>query len=278
MYPILFTIGSFHIYSLSVAFIFAWLMFSFLFWRSLRNQGIPEERIFDLTFYSTISAFLFARAGFVATHWTQFQDNAIRIAAIWIAPGMSLYGALFGGLVVLVFLSRRYKVRLGHVLDAFGPALGAAFILGAIGALLDGTYVGVMSNVPWAIRYVGHLGKRHPVQLYEIVAMLFILIAMIFFIRRAVKRQWPFGLAGLWFFALFTIAEFVLEFFRDTPVYLGGLRANQWILVALFAETMGAFYVRGGGREVVRPLANRIVGKISRVWGSIYGKLSKRSA
>jgi len=268
MFPVFLTIGVFHFYSLSIFLVLAWLTFSFLYWRSLRNSGVAEERIFDLTFYSSLSAFVAARAGYVVTNLDLFQTNMLRAAAIWIAPGLSLYGAILGGLVVLVYLSRQYKVRLGLVLDAFGSAFGWAYVVGLIGAFFDGSYVGTPVAIPWAVRYVGHAAARHPVQIYELISMLIVLFIMAFLTRAAVIKKWSYGLLGLWFIALFAASEFILEFFKDTRVYWGILRANQWVLVALFAETMGAFYVRGGGREKLRPWVNRI--------GGIYGKFSKR--
>lgn len=271
MYPILFSIGAFHLYSLSVALILAWCMFSFLFWRALRSQGVEEEHIFNLTFYSTVMAFIFSRAVYVALNFELFRTSPLRIFAIWVQPGFSLYGAFLGGLLTLIYLSRKYKVRLGNVLDAFGPAFGASFVVGALGALLDGSYVGTMTQVPWAVRFVGHVGLRHPVELYEIIAIIFILVLLAFLIRRGVKKKWPYGLIGLWFFVLYSPVMFTLEFMKDTRVYFNLLRANQWILIALFAETIGAFYVRGGGREAVRPFINRFV-------GGIYAKFSKRSS
>lgn len=270
MFPLLVTIAGFHLYSLSVALVFAWMVFSFLFWRALRNQGVGEEEIFDLTFYATIFMFIGARIGYVLTHWEIFTNHLLRIAVVWVYPGLSLFGGLLMGLLVLVYLSRRFKVRLGHIMDAFGLAYGYAFIIGAIGSLMDGTYVGLESRLPWAIRYVGHTGLRHPVQLYEIIAMAGILLILFFIGKRAKVHKWPYGLFGLWFFMLYAPVMFGLEFFKDTHVYLAYLRANQWVLVALLAETMGALYVRGGGREAIRPVINKIT-------GGLHGKFSKRS-
>ncbi len=278
MYPILFSLGTVHLYSLSIALILSWGIFSFLFWRSLRGQGVEEEHIFNLTFYSTVMAFIFSRLVYVLLNLELFRTSWIRIIAIWVQPGFSLYGAFLGGLLTLIYLSRQYKVRLGHVLDAFGPAFGASFLVGAIGGLLDGSYVGTMTQLPWAVRFVGHVGMRHPVQLYELLAVLLILIFLAFLTKRGIQKKWPYGLVGLWFFVLYSPMMFTLEFFKDTRVYFNLLRANQWILVALFAETIGAFYVRGGGREAVRPFINRFVGSISKAIGGIYAKFSKRSA
>lgn len=268
MYPLLLTIGSLHVYSLGIFVVLAWLVFSFRFWRALRSQGVDEEHIFNLTFYSTLCAFLFARVAFVVLAMELFRESPLKIIALWVQPGMSLYGGLIGGLLVLVSLCRTYKVRVGHVLDAFGPAFGSAFLVGTIGAFLDGTYVGRITNLPWAVRFVGHLGSRHPVQLYEIVAMIGILIVMMILTRHGTLKKWPYGLLGLWFFAMMSTSMFILEFFKETRVYFHSLRANQWILVALFAETIGAFYVRGGGREAIRPLVNRL---------KTYAKFSKRT-
>ena len=107
-------------------------------------------------------------------------------------------------------------------------------------------------------------------ELYEIVALICILIILSILASRGKVKKWPYGLLGLWFFALYSASAFALEFFKDTHVYLGGLRANQWVLIALFAETMGAFYVRGGGRELIRPFINKVT-------GGFHGKFSKRS-
>lgn len=272
MMPVLFSIGQMHIYSFSVALILAWLISSFLFWRALRENGIDEERIFDLTFYATIMAFIISRAAYVGLHTEQFTDNPVKIAAMWVAPGMSLYGALVGALVVVIYLSRRYKVRLGLVLDALAPAFGLAFIVGALGAFMDGTYAGTPVRAPWAIRYIGYVGLRHPVQIYEIIAMIIILSILAVLSRRARVNKWPYGLLALWFFALFSVGQFVLEFAKDSRVYLGTLRANQWILVAFFAETMGAFYVRGGGREKGRYIWYIFQAKSQKVFAYILKK------
>ena len=269
MYPLLVSFGPVHLYSLSAFVVAAWLVFSFLFWRALRGQGVPEEHIFNLTFYGTLSAFVVARAVFVGLNMELFRESPLRIVAFWVQPGLSLYGGLIGGLLVFVSLCRRYKVRVGHVLDAVGPAFGSAFLVGTVGAFLDGTYVGSSANLPWAVRFVGHLGSRHPVELYEIIAMVGILIFTAILVRAGAKKKWPYGLLGLWFFAALTVVMFLLEFFKDTRVYFNTLRANQWILIAIFAETIGAFYVRGGGREAIRPFVNRL---------KTYAKFSKRTA
>lgn len=257
MYPILLSFGPVTLYNFSIFLVLAWILFSFFFWRSLRASGVDEDKIFDLTFYSTIVAFIVARLGFVLFHWDLFSDTWLKIVAIWVAPGLSLYGGLLGGIGTLVSMSRSHKVRLGMVLDALVLSLPIALIVGHIGAFLDGATVGKLSQLPWAMHVAGEVGKRHPISLYQIVALVVIMIVISRIVRLSLRDKRPYGVNGVWFFILYGAIMFVLELFTEAPVYWV-LTANQWILVAIFAEAMGALYVRGGGRESNRPIFFKI--------------------
>ncbi len=277
MFPIFFHIGSVSIYSISVCLILAWAVFSFLFWRALRSWGTDDERVFDLTFYATIVALVFARGAFVLTHRELFADSLLKIAAIWVTPGLSFLGGLVGAIATLVYLSRAYKVRLGLVLDALGLSLPIAIAIGKIGSFLDGAEVGRVTGLPWGVMYPGHEGARHPAQVYEIVALLLIFIGMRMLQRRATARKWPYGLLGVLFFLLFSASEFVLELAKESSVYWV-VTANQLILIGFFAESVGALYVRGGGREAVRPFMRRALVAIGAKGRSLYAAISKRSS
>jgi len=275
MYPILVSLGPVTIFSFSVFLIVAWLIFSFLFWRSLRSSGTEEDRIFDLTFYATIVAFVCARGAFVIMHWELFSDTWLKILALWVQPGLSLYGGILGGVATLVYMSRSTKVRLGLVLDALATALPFALIAGLIGAFLDGAIVGKMTEVPWALRVVGHVGRRHPVALYEIVALVLLIPVQFALMRKALRDKKPYGVLGVWFFMLWSSVMFILELFKESRVYWT-FTANQWVLIAIFAESLGALYVRGGGRESVRPLIHKMRSVVTRITGGIYAKFSNR--
>lgn len=264
MFPILFSIGGVHIFSFSVFIILAWCVFSFLFWRKLRAEGIQEQQIFDLMFYSTLTSLVAARVGFVVTHGSLFTDNMLKTIALWVQPGLSFYSGFIALLLSLLYLARTYKVRVGLLLDVVSVSLPASLVIGKIGSFLDGSEVGILAHIPWAVQYVGHAGGRHPIQLYEILALVVLGIVLLVTDRRAGKEKWPYGVIGVWFFLLFAPVSFVLEFFKSHTLYWSGISANQWVLVALFAEALGAFYVRGGGREKLRPLITNIYAKFSK--------------
>jgi len=96
-------------------------------------------------------------------------------------------------------------------------------------------------------------------------------VVMFIFQKKAEIGKWPFGLVGVWFFLLFSIFMFIIEFVKETGANFLRLNINQWILIAIFAESLGALYVRGGGREKFRPMIRRVI-------GAIYTKFSKRHA
>ncbi|OGG23708.1 hypothetical protein A3A79_00675 [Candidatus Gottesmanbacteria bacterium RIFCSPLOWO2_01_FULL_43_11b] len=264
MYPILLSVGPIDIYSLSVFLVLSWCVFSFPFWKKLRTQGVSEERIFDLMFYSTISAAVFSRIGFVLTHASLFTDNMLKIVALWVQPGLSFFSGLVFGILTLLYLSRAYKIRVGLVLDIVGVTLPWVIIVGKLGSLFDGSEVGLPAAFAWSVSYFNSEGLRHPVQLYEIIMLAILGIIMVFIERKAAQKKWSFGLVGIWFFFLYSFLSFVLEFFKQSTVYYLGISANQWILVAFFAEALGAFYVRGGGREKGRMLFRTMYDRISK--------------
>jgi prolipoprotein diacylglyceryltransferase len=167
------------------------------------------------------------------------------------------------------------KIRLGFILDALSVSFPTSILIALFGVLLDGSVTGTQTGVPWAIRYAGSVGLRHPVQMYEILILILVIVLVSILSKRGVKYKWPFGALGVWFLLLYTVPMFILEFFKDTHVYWISLRANQWILLAIFAESMGAFYVRCGGRERVRPLIHSIQTRFTKLVGGIYAKFSK---
>lgn len=276
--PILFTIGTFHLYSLSAFLIAAWCVFSFIFWRKLRAWGIEEERIFDLTFYSTIFVMIVSRLTFVVTHKDLFADNLLKVPALWVVPGLSFYGALIGTLLALIYLAKLYKLRLGTVVDAVAHALPASTVVGKFGSLLDGSEIGKSSGLPWAVSFVGHVDRRHPTQIYEVIVLILVMVALWTIQGRAEKNKWPYGIVGVWFFLLFALSMFPIEFLKESHVYWASVNANQVILIAMFAEAVGMLYVRAGGKEVIRPLFRKGLLMLRAKAERLYAKISRRNS
>lgn len=276
--PILFSIGSFHLFSLSFFLIVAWCVWSFLFWRYLRSLAIAEEQIFDAMFSVTIVSLMVSRLAFVATHVSLFSENWLRVVALWVQPGLSLYGGLIGAVIVLVFFAMKHRIRVAHLLDGFAVSFMWAYAIGLTGSFLDGSVFGKLAAAPWAVPYAGQSGLRHPIQVYGLVLMIVIISITSLIRKAAVKHTWQDGTVAMWFFMLFALSAFGVEFFAEHTVYWGYLSANQWVLVGIFGQALGAFYVRGGGKERLRIIGRATVEITKKCAGGIYAKFSKRSA
>lgn len=252
MLPVLFSIGPLHIYSLSLFIVLAWSVWSLIFWKALRMEAVPDEAIFDLMFWSTIGSLVGARIGFILMHQELFTGSILAMFALWVIPGLAFYPGIIVGVLTLVWLGRRRGIRTGMVLDALALSLPGSIAIGSIGSLFGGSLVGIPTKLPWAVPVVGFMGNRHPVGAYLAMTMILVLSIVSYGEMYAKKKDWPLGLLGVWFFLLFSVTGFLLEFFVEHTLYWG-LSANQWILLLIFCQTIGAFYVRYGR---IRPHAS----------------------
>jgi len=277
MFPTLLSIGPLYISSFLVFITISWVVFSFLFWRELRNQAIPEEQIYQLMFYGTIAAFIGARLGFVVTHWYLFEGSLwIRMFTLWIVPGLSFYGAFLGSGATMLLLSRQFLIPRSLFLDAFTIGFSSSFPWGALAAFLDGSIVGKMTALPFGVSMVGYDGLRHPVALYKmftVFCILLILYAVRVYRKTSLQRT---GLYALWFFFFFSITMFCLEFIKESRVYFYGLTFNQWVCIGIFGEAAGALITWGGGKEFLKMYVPKMYKQMRRGIGGIYAKFSKR--
>ncbi len=275
MAPVAMNFGAVSIFSSGIFLVLSWCAWSLLFWRDLRKNSVQEERIFDLMFTATIASLVGARAVFVILHGELFSGNLLKVVALWVQPGFSLLGGIATGVMVLLFLSRRFGVRAGMVLDALPFSLLIALVIGVMGSVLDGSMVGKSSELPWSVYYIGYTEKRHPVQLYYLVAYGVLAGILALVTHRARGERWAYGIVGVTFFLLWSITMFVLEFFSQSDVYWKLISANQWILVAIFAESVGAFYVRCGGRDMTRTAVLHVRASVREAWKKFYATIPK---
>ena len=91
---------------------------------------------------------------------------------ILVRSGVSTAGASIAALLMFGFLARKSFLSSA---DAIGPSVLAGLAGWHLGALVTGTWLGTVSNLPWAQAAQGSNITRHPVELYT--AALFALTA-----------------------------------------------------------------------------------------------------
>ncbi|MBN1992256.1 MAG: prolipoprotein diacylglyceryl transferase [Anaerolineae bacterium] len=198
-------------------------------WLSARRAeqlGLNGDHIYNAGLYGFLAGILGARLWFVLAHWENYAPDLTQAFSLSRSALSAGEGIIMAGIVGLIYLQRN-RVPLGLFLDAAAPGLALALVIGPVGAFLGGVALGAPANWPWAVEIAGI--ARHPVQLYEALAGLMILI--ILYLARN-WRPWP-GFQFWSFVVLYGLARLLLEIFRARPYLIGDhYRAAQIMALA----------------------------------------------
>ncbi len=210
MLPVLFSIGPFSVSSFGLFLALAFLYGTFLIWRLARAWDLDAEKVLDLTLLTFFGGLLGSRIYFIIQHLDFFGFDVIKMIAITKYPGFSFWGAFLGGWLALYFFIKRFKLEFWQMADIAATGFLGSMILGNIGCLLGGCSVGVESNLFFAVKVVGMVGQRFPIQGLEAVAYA---VALYFLWPKAIHFHTP-GKIVSWVLILTGIIKFIAEFFR----------------------------------------------------------------
>ena len=147
-------------------------------------------------------------------------------------PSHSIAGALAGAIVAVELYKAARGISGSTGAIWVGPlALGIA--VGRLGCLFaglsDDTY-GIPTDLPWGVD-LGDGVNRHPVQLYESLAMFAFLAAYLAALRR--RAAWTKERAFYLFVLFYATQRFVWEFLKPYPRLLGPLDLFQLLALAM---------------------------------------------
>ncbi|HEY1607413.1 MAG TPA: prolipoprotein diacylglyceryl transferase family protein [Allosphingosinicella sp.] len=229
-----------------VAWVSAALLARFLYrWRLKERAAAVAAHIG--TGYAFVLAF-----GAIAGAWA-FGSLNTGLTAIP-HPSHSIAGALAGG-VVAVELYKRIRGIRGSTGGIWVGPLALGIAIGRWGCLFAGlpdeTY-GIPTSLPWGVD-LGDGIPRHPVEIYESLAMLaFLAIYLVALARRAL---WTQTRAFYLFIIVYAAQRFFWEFLKPYPRVLGPLDIFQLlaIVMILYALTFYARTFDGTARRARRP-------------------------
>ncbi|MBS3975208.1 MAG: prolipoprotein diacylglyceryl transferase [Syntrophomonadaceae bacterium] len=212
MYPILFSIGDFSVYSYAVTLAIAFAVGVFCLVREASKAGLPEEKMLEMSIWIMVAAIIGSRLLYVIIEWPSFAADPLAVFAVR-SGGLSFHGGLAGGLLAGIWYARRHMLPVGKVADLVAPYLVLGYSIVRIGCLLNGCCFGQPSGVVWALP-AAYLDStlRHPTQLYAFFAGLFIFAVLLW--RRKYTRFH--GQLFLEFIVYYSVYRFIVEFFRET--------------------------------------------------------------
>ena len=262
MYPELFKIGPFTVYSYGLMLGIAFITASWLLTKEVTRKKLNPNLGTEVTLLAIIFGIIGAKLFHLFENFSEFIEDPIGMA--FNPGGLTFYGGLIVAIISIVIYARRKKIPFLVIADAAAPALALAYGIGRIGCHLagDGDY-GLPTNLPWGTNYengtvppsVMFRGSEialnypdgivpdntplHPTPVYEFL-ICFVIFAILWRLR---KKEWIDGKLFAFYLILISIERFSVEFIRLNPRILFGLSEAQLISVFLFfIGTLGIIY------------------------------------
>ena len=226
--PVLFSLGSLHIYSFGAMVALGVFLSLQLMTRRAARDGFPQvTEVADLLFITVFMGFIGSRIHYVLQNWQWYIERPLEIFHIW-EGGLIFYGGVIAAMASLVIYMRFKKIPLLKGYDFLFPYLALSHAFGRLGCFLNGCCYGRPCELPWATHFPGLPGPVHPTQIYEAVldGLLYL------FLSRTYSRKRYDGQIIALYFVFYGMIRFVVEIFRaDNPEW-NGLTFNQWISLA----------------------------------------------
>jgi phosphatidylglycerol:prolipoprotein diacylglycerol transferase len=241
MYPEIFHIGSFPINTYGVFLAIAFLCAILIAVRLAARDGLPRERIYDLSLWMLLGGLVGSKVLMLFTE-PEYRDHPMQLLSLdFLRSGGVFYGGLIGAVLMGYFLMKRYKLPWWKTADACAPGIAIGNFFGRQGCFAAGCCWGKPTTLPWGVKFT-ELGHEitgvptgtylHPTQLYESLAML-----IVFFLLLWLHKHKRFsGQVILVYALLYSIVRFAIEFVRDDPrgdifglTTLTGLSTSQMI-------------------------------------------------
>jgi phosphatidylglycerol:prolipoprotein diacylglycerol transferase len=207
--------------------------------------GVAPETIWGAAWWVIGLGLLGARLLFAAEHPQVFLGQPWRLILVN-EGGISVFGAVLGGMAGGAVAARRAGVAPARLLDAAAPGFLLGQAIGRIGDVINGEHLGAHApGLPWAVVYthpntLGEIGVAvHPAVAYELLWDLAAAGVVVWLLRR--RRSSP-G-AALWAgLLLYGLGRLWVGFFRLHPRVAFGLGLAQLIGLAVLPVALAGLW------------------------------------
>jgi prolipoprotein diacylglyceryl transferase len=221
-------------------------------------KGHSQEEFSKIAVGTVIGGIVGARLYHVATDYQLFTDDWVSVVKIW-EGGLSIWGAVGGGAIVLAVLCWRFRMDFLDLADALVPGVALAQAIGRWGNWFNQELFGRPTDLPWGLeidpanRPAGYAADTtfQPMFLYESIFNLAVFGALLWSERQFELRK---GQLLTLYIAFYTFGRFFFEHLRiDEAHEILGLRVNAWVSVLLFVGAIVWFVWLGRHRDRATP-------------------------
>lgn len=234
MYPVLWEIGPFRVYSwgfaLALATILAWIGIS----RRFKEQRLNPDYVIEMLVAMVICGVLGGRVMYIILYqWQELMADPATVLDISRGiSGLVWYGSFIGGFLAFLICILYRKLPLMLVTDIESPYLALGYAIVRVGCFMNGCCYGKVTDSAWGVIFAhGGLLPRYPTQLFS-SALNLIIFAILWRLYR--QRRFD-GQVFSVYLMLYAVYRFLVEFWRENSIYFGIFSYAQLVACGLFA-------------------------------------------
>jgi len=171
MWPTLISVGPLAIQSFGFLVFLGLFFGGFVWWKKGKEEGFEEEILMDHWLISGVVALILGRSWYILSHWQVFAGSVYKILFLTKFPGLSYEGVLIGAVMSLLILGKNKDWDLWSMLEVGVFSLLTVELFGMLGSFLGGSNLGKVTSWWWGIGFPGVEGRRHPVQILQLVLL-----------------------------------------------------------------------------------------------------------
>jgi phosphatidylglycerol:prolipoprotein diacylglycerol transferase len=211
------------------------------------GKKVKRFDIYEMLTWAVIPGVILARVVYYLSFINEYYGGSfIDLFKIW-NGGLSIFGALIGGVLGIIIYLKVYKIPLFPILDLVFIVIPLGHAIGRWANFVNQEIFGPPTNLPWKMyislenRPLEYINKEffHPLFLYEFFLNLFIFWLMFYLYKIQPKRMNGFFIAL--YLVMYGLVRFAIEFLRFDPKGLFGLSVAQYI--SAFMLFAGLFWL-----------------------------------
>ena len=201
-----------------------------------KDFGVTSDDTLDLVLWTVPIGVICARLYYCVFYWELYADNPISVLYIW-QGGLAIYGAVIGGAITVVIVSKVKKIRTGVFLDLASMGVLIGQIFGRWGNFMNREAHGSVTDSFFKMGLVDAAGQvtyYHPTFLYESVWNLAGFIGIHILSKK--KRKFD-GEVFLLYIGWYGLGRAWIEGLRTDSLMLfsTGIRVSQLVAIVSFA-------------------------------------------
>ena len=234
--PVAFSVFGKDIYWYGIIIAVGFLLAVLYMMHRAKDFGVTSDDTLDLILWTVPIGVICARLYYCIFYWELYADNPISVLYIW-EGGLAIYGAVIGGAITVLIVSRVKKIKPGVFLDLASMGVLIGQIFGRWGNFMNREAHGCVTDSFFKMGLVdaaGHVTYYHPTFLYESVWNLVGFIGIHFLSRK--KRKFD-GEVFLLYIGWYGLGRAWIEGLRTDSLMLfsTGVRVSQLVAIVSFA-------------------------------------------